>query len=237
MPFSLKMQPYLADRFYCHLLRAGIPRQQALDGTMVALKRYVTLRGNRGAQRAVRDGKPLDFQNYQRYREVVSTPEMQAADGVGRGDRFFTGDTWTGVTYHCPTGWGAFQEFGSPPELARMFCQHIDRFNVEGFNSDIDYQVELGTCPVCIHRVACSGIGPDTDLSRAPDAPPYPFVIASQFFTMAEVITAIFGPVGGETVTKVKEDFIRQYGEDVWPQISQYETANFNIYYPKCLEG
>ena len=61
MPFSLKMQPYLTDRFYCHLLGLGVPQPQALDGTMVALKRYVTLRGNRGAQRAVRDGKPLDL--------------------------------------------------------------------------------------------------------------------------------------------------------------------------------
>lgn len=37
MPFSLKMQPYLADRSCHHLLQAGIPRQQAPDGDMAAI--------------------------------------------------------------------------------------------------------------------------------------------------------------------------------------------------------
>lgn len=237
MPFSLKMQPYLADRFYHYLLEAGFPEEQALNGTMVAFKRYVTLRGNRGAQRAVRDNVPLTFENYQRYREVVSTPEMAAIDGKSRGEDTLTPDLWTGITYECPTGYGAFREFGSPGELEQAFCLHVDRFNVEGFNSDISYEVTLGDCPCCVHQVKNPGLAPGFSFVKAPDAPPYPFVIASQYYTMAEVMAAIFGEAGETVCQQVRADFIEKYGADCWAEMEKYKDANFDIYYPKCLEG
>lgn len=238
MALSLKMQVFFVDRFYHHL-KKEFP-EQAMDALQVAFQRYVTLRGNRGAQRAVRDKRPLDFENYQRYREVVSTPEMRRMDGMGRGEHSITEDAWVGCTYECPTGHGAFRELGSSEELEQFFCKHVDRYNVLGFNPDVHYEALTTLCNsnCCIHRAKHPNLPPDAKLGqRADDAPPFSFILASEFYTMKEVIVAIFGGKGEEIATAVQHDFVEAYSEEDWAQLTPYAKANFNIYYPKCMEG
>ena len=70
MAFAQNMQAYVIDRYY-HYLHESFP-EQAEDALLTAFHLYMFQQGNRGAQRAVRDGNSLDFRNYERYREVVS---------------------------------------------------------------------------------------------------------------------------------------------------------------------
>ena len=238
MALSLKMQVFFVDRFY-HYLKEEFP-EQAMDALQVAFQRYVTLRGNRGAQRAVRDKRPLNFENYQRYREVVSTPEMRRMDGVSRNEHYLTDEVWVGCTYECPSGHGALREFGSPEELEQFFCKHVDRYNVLGFNPDIHYEAVTTLCDsdCCIHRAERPCVSPGAELGkRADDAPPFPFILASEYYVMKEVIEAIFGEKGEEISANVQRDFVKTYSEEDWQQLTPYANANFDIYYPKCLKN
>lgn len=237
MAFATNMQAYLVDRFYHHL-RQRFSEQQTMDALMTAFHRYVFQRGNRAAQRAVRDGAPLDFEHYQKYREVVSTEEMKREDGPGRSERDLSPELYEGRIYDCTTH-RLFRQLGSPEQVEQFFCKHIDRMNVHGFNPDIPYWVEstLYDSDCCLHRSPNPGCPSDTDLgTRMPDAPPFPYLMANQFYSMAQVIEAIFGQAGKEINQAVQDDFITRYGQGDWDQIAQYEGTDFDLYYPLGLK-
>lgn len=235
MPFFLDMQAYLTDRFYRHL-HCRFP-EQAYNAMLTAFHLYAFQRGLRAAQRAVRDNVPLDFEHYQAYREVVSTPEMKALDKPSRAEHTLTPEEFVGRTYECLTH-DLFRELDSPAEVELLFCRHIDSLNVAGFNPDLHYVSEstLYESSCCVQRSRHPQFTPGMELGRRmPDAPPYPFIVANEFYAFRQVLTAIFGQEG-ETVSQLAQvDFIQRYGQDCWDQVSQYEGADFNIPYPLCL--
>lgn len=237
MAFTIKMQAFLTDRYY-HYLKEKYP-EQAIDALTTAFNYYAIQRGRRAAQRAIRDKAPLNFENYQKYREVVSTDAMKAIDGAGRSHKILNEKEYVGFTFECPNGHGAFRELNSPVEAELVFCRHIDKCNVYGFSSDIPYEVVSTFCdsPLCIHRSPNPGCRPDTNLAeRMPDAPPYPFIVANEYFSMREILVAIFDEGGEEIAKAVKQDFISHYGPDDWDEICKYKDANFNIMYPKYMK-
>ena len=236
MAFSIKMQAFVADRYY-HYLKERFPKQ-AMDAFMAAFYRYATQRGIRAAQRAIRDGVPLDFENYQKYREVVSTPEMKAIDGIGHSEHTITDTEYISHVFECAAH-RMFRELNSPAEVEEFFCRHIDKYNVEGFNADIPYKVvsTLYNSSCCTHCVGPAPMNPNMKLGvRMEDAPPYPFIISNEYFTMKKVIEAIFGEDGTDIAEAVKQDFIQYYELSDWEEICRYRDADFDIYYPKCME-
>ena len=236
MAFCIKMQPFLADRYY-HYLKEAFP-EQAMDAFMTAFHRYASQRGIRAAQRAIRDGAPLNFEHYQKYREVVSTPQMREIDGPGRSEHTVTENCYTGHVYECSSH-NCFRELNSPEEVEQFFCYHIDRFNVHGFNPDLPYEVISTLCDssCCVHRAGPTPIRPGAELGkRMEDAPPYPFIVANEYFTMKKMITAIFGEPGRSIAEAVKEEFIRQYGSEDWAELCRYQHVDFDIHYPLCLD-
>ncbi len=237
MAFSIKMQAFLADRYY-HYLKKRFP-EQAMDAFQAAFYRYASQRGIRAAQRAVRDGNPLDFENYQRYREVVSTPEMKAIDGQGRSEHLITGTRYVSHIYECATH-QIFRALNSPVEVEQFFCYHIDKYNVQGFNPDISYEVVSTLCDssCCTHHAGPAPMNPDMKLgARMTAAPPYPFIVANEYFTMKKVLEAIFGEPGTDISEAVKQDFIQYYEPADWEEICRYRDADFDVYYPKCMEA
>ncbi|MGN0159141.1 MAG: L-2-amino-thiazoline-4-carboxylic acid hydrolase [Brotaphodocola sp.] len=235
MAFCIKMQPFLADRYY-HYLKEKFP-EQAMDAFKAAFYRYGTQRGIRAAQRAIRDKAPLNFQNYQNYREVQSTPEMRAIDGPGRSDHAVHDGEYLSHVYVCSCH-TLFREMNTPREIEEFYCTHIDRFNVEGFNADIPYTVTttLYDSPCCTHHAGPCEIEPDIAFGiRMPDCPPYPFIVANEYFTMKQVIEAIWDEEGTAIADAVRDDFIKKYGIEDWKEICKYQNVDFDIHYPKCL--
>ena len=53
---------------------------------------------------------------------------------------------------------------------------------------------------------------------------------------MKKVIEAIFGEDGTDIAEAVKQDFIQYYELSDWEEICRYRDADFDIYYPKCME-
>ncbi|MGM9639318.1 MAG: L-2-amino-thiazoline-4-carboxylic acid hydrolase [Butyricicoccaceae bacterium] len=236
MAFSIGMQAFLADRYYARL-KARFP-DQTDDAMLTAFHRYAWQRGFRAAQRAVRDKAPLNFENYQKYREVVSTPEMKKIDPPSTNAHTLTHEEFVGRTYTCLTH-DLFRQWDSPAEVELLFCRHIDSLNVAGFNPDLHYVSEstLYQSPCCVQRSLKPEFGPDMQFGvRMPDAPPYPFIIANEYYAMRQVFEAIFGQGGADAAEEVRQDFINTYGQADWDEVERYKDADFDIYYPKCLK-
>lgn len=232
MAFAQNMQAYLIDRYYHHL-HAAFP-EQAEDTLLTAFHLYMFQQGSRGAQRAVRNGDPLDFANYERYREVVSTEEMLREDAPHLSTHTVTDGCFEARITTC-TAHRLFGQLGTPPEAERLFCQNVDTMNVKGFNPHIPYRVDSILCDseVCIQRCPQAGCKADTNFSeRAPDAPPFPYIMANQFVSMGKVIRAIFGEGGQAINEQVIAEFIGRYGKEDFSKIAVYFDSDFEIPYP-----
>ncbi len=236
MAFAQNMQAYVIDRYY-HYLHESFP-EQAEDALLTAFHLYMFQQGNRGAQRAVRDGNSLDFRNYERYREVVSTEEMIREDSPHISEYTLSSDLFE-VRISVCTAHRLFGQLGTPIEAEKLFCRNVDEMNVKGFNPHLPYHVDHILCEndVCIQRCEKPGCPEGTSLGeRMPDAPPFPFIMANQFVSMGKVIRAIFGDKGQEINEKVIEDFIERYGRDDFSKIEVYFDSDFEIPYPLGLK-
>lgn len=236
MAFAQNMQCFVLDRYYRHL-KEQFP-EQTLDALLTAFHRYMFQLGNRAAQRAVRDKNPLDFEHYERYREVVSTEEMIREDSPHDGVSTLSPKLWDSETHVC-TAHRLFGQLGTPAELELLFCHHVDKMEADGFNPDIPYEVLSVLCDsdVCHHRCVNPGCAADAPIRvRMPDAPPFPYIMANLFTTFEEVLSAIFGQAGHDISAKVRQEFIDRYGEGDWAQITPFFGSNFDIYYPLGLK-
>ncbi len=232
MAFAQNMQAYLIDRYYFYL-NESFP-EKAEDALLTAFHLYMFQQGNRAAMRAVRDGNPLDFLNYERYREVVSTEEMIREDSPHGGVQTLNPDMFEVKIGVC-TAHRLFGQLGTPIEAERIFCRNVDTMNVNSFNPHIPYTVDCILCDsdICIQRCPNPGCPEGTNLGeRMPDAPPFPYIMANQFVSMGKVIRAIFGEAGREINEKVIADFIRRYGEGDFSKIAVYFDSDFEIPYP-----
>ena len=73
--FTEKHHAFIAATFYDLLTKRYGQRGEA--AFILATQRYAEQRGNRMAQRAIRDGKPLTFSTYREYGEWVNTQSVK----------------------------------------------------------------------------------------------------------------------------------------------------------------
>ena len=76
MGFNEMVHAYIAAKYYVHLTERFGERGKAVF--LHATRYYAEQRGRRMAQRAIRDGQPLNFETYCRYGEWAGTQEVQA---------------------------------------------------------------------------------------------------------------------------------------------------------------
>ena len=76
MGFNEKVHAFIAAKFYVYLTEAFGDRGE--KAFIHATQHYAEQRGRRMAQRAIRDGRELDYGTYLEYGEWVNTPEIIA---------------------------------------------------------------------------------------------------------------------------------------------------------------
>ncbi|MBQ3008492.1 MAG: L-2-amino-thiazoline-4-carboxylic acid hydrolase [Oscillospiraceae bacterium] len=235
MAFAQNMQCFVIDRYYRHI-NEKFP-SKCEDALLTAFHLYMFQQGNRAAMRAVRDGNPLDFYNYEKYREVVSTPEMIKEDSPHITHNTLTHDQFEVTITRC-TAHRLFGQLGTPYAAEKLFCKNVDTMNAKSFNPHLQYHVDKIMCDdeICIQK--CDNINcPYTQLGpRAEDAPPFPYIMANMFQSMGKVIKAIFGAEGEEINNKVQQDFIDRYGNDDFDKIKVFFGSDFEIPYPYGLK-
>lgn len=233
---DLKMAPFMMIQFYKYLTdKFG---EQGRNTFHVGFKLYCFRKGICCAQRVVSKNLPLTYNNYRLNKEGVfvtkdGREQVKAMRDLKPGTTEWIKDGYISRTYACTTR-DAFEEFNAPPELRHLWCTYVDKVMAQTYNPDIFYEV-VASCQTkdyCEHHVLERGMTKENSSgSRTEDAPPLSFLTWRAWSSMVEMIESILGEPGMEVVAKVKADTIKQYGDDAWKEIQQFEGTKLDVLY------
>ncbi|MDD6600761.1 MAG: L-2-amino-thiazoline-4-carboxylic acid hydrolase [Galactobacillus timonensis] len=226
--FNEKTHAYIAAKFY-HYLKEQFG-ERGVAAFIHATQLYAQQRGSRMAQRAIRDGKPLNFATYQEYGEWKPTQYAIDHDCTNLSVvEEWSPDLKTRIL-RCP--WhDEFQQLGMQ-EAGDVYCQYLDRSICRGFNPDITYEVtqNLNSADSCIHVVHEAGFQDGENHRRHEQyVKDFEYHCAHSFWTYAKVTSAIFLSDGGSVIQNVIDDFSNDYSRGMLGRLMKYQNTDFNF--------
>lgn len=228
MGFTEKTHAFVAAEFYKYL--SSEFKERGEDAFIHAVIYYGSQRGRRMAQRAIRDGRKLDFAAYLEYGEWVSSEELARLGRDNKTEIISFSPDYTMKISRCP--WHSqFVEMGL--ECAgKIYCSYIDKSIAQGFNPSIDYQVlqtlyEHDCCVQTVKNAKISKI--DKRPKKLCYVKDFCYHTAHLFYAFKEVSAAIFGKDGENIAEKVLSDFENAYKQQMLCELLSFEGTNFNI--------
>ena len=227
MGFNEKVHAYIAAKFYVHLTEHfGERGKKAFTH---ATQYYAEQRGRRMAQRAIRDGRQLDYGTYMEYGEWVNTEEIINEGCANKSEILSVNPDYEIYITRCP--WHTqFKEMGLV-EAGHTYCEDLDSSICRGFNPHLTYLVynTLHKSDHCKHVIknVCFQEG-EKHPKRPEGLFSFEFHCAHSFWAYAEVTEAIFKAEGKEVVGEVMRDFTKEYGQEMADTIMNYKYTNFN---------
>ncbi len=191
---------------------------------ILATQRYGEQRGSRMAQRTIRDGRELDFINYNKYGEWSFT-----RDDLSSTNLISLSPHYHYEVFKCP--W--HEQFKKMDALtgARVYCDHIDKAISRGFNPCLQFEVNkvLHTDGYCDFVQKNANIDKNTDISKnIENEMPFTYHCGHIFKTFSEVIKSIYKEEGVSVIDNVKEELLKEYGQDMLDELLSYEKVDFN---------
>jgi len=201
------------------------------DIFVMATQRYGEQRGNRMAQRVLRDGKKLDFAAYLAYGEWSHTEKYFAAQNHTK--IVSKSPDYRFVIYECP--WQQQYKKMGLIDGACLYCQHIDLAIARGFNPYLTFQVKStmhkqGKCEFVMKDAYIEEKGYAVDESRA--KLPFDYHCGHVYWTFSALVKSILGETGEKICANVNERFAREYGEDMLQLLLSYQDTDFNLIPP-----
>ncbi len=229
MEMTEKTHAYIAARYYVRLKENFAER--GVEAFRMAVRYYGEQRGRRMAQRAVADGKPLNYATYQEYGEWMNTESVIAGGQENRAEVVSLAPDYEIHVMQCP--WHAeFHELGMP-EAGLAYCLDLDPSICRGFNPAIDYRTlqTLHDHDFCIQTVAQSGLSKDTPVAarRRDGIKSFRYHCAHSYWSFREIVTGIFGEAGAELSRGVLSDIRETWGDEAANVIEAYEGTDFNV--------
>lgn len=226
--FTEKHHAFIAATFYTLLTqRYG---QRGEDAFVLATNRYAEQRGNRMAQRAVRDGQPLTFATYRQYGEWVNTQSVKE-EGCGNAGYVvsYAPDFVEHVT-QCP--WAAqFAEMGMA-NAGTVYCTHLDKAIVRGFNPCLVFD----TTQSLHEHDCCVQIAKDANFEegvvyqkREEYLKGFDYHCGHNYKTYSELCVSIFGAGGSAIAAEVLDRFAQTYGQEMADVLVSYQNTDFNL--------
>ena len=227
MGFSEKTQVFLIAAWYKELVSAFGERGRR--AFVLAVKHYARQRGERMAQRAVRDGQELNYASYCAYCEW-SPSEEALASGVLCGTRVCS--TAPDYVYEVsPCVWfNAFVEQNAR-EAGQLYCRYLDEAIARAFSSSLQfYTVETQHCADrCVFCIRDAGFGPDTVVQRRTEyVKGFDYHCAHTFYAFAETAAGVFGRPGEALAARVLAAFEAEYGPEMRRQLEAFASENFD---------
>lgn len=226
--FTEKHHAFLAATFYTLLTEKFGARGEA--AFVLATQRYAEQRGNRMAQRAIRDGRALTFETYREYGEWVNT---QSAKDEGCENQGYV------VSYHpdfdervtqCP--WATqFREMNLQ-KAGTVYCTHLDKSIVRGFNPDLVYEVpqSLHEHDCCIQTARGANFPDGKTIQKHKEyLKDFDYHCGHSYKTYSEISVSIFGAAGQSVAAKALERFSDAYGADMADVLTTYLKTDFNL--------
>lgn len=226
--FTEKHHAWLVGRFYGRLMQECPDRGEAIF--VMSTQRYAEQRGSRMAQRAVRDGKGLNFTTYREYGEWKNTETVKREGCANAGETTAWSPDHVEKVYMCP--WAAqFKEMGLK-KCGTLYCRHVDQSIVRGFNPLLTYEV-----PQSMHESGyCLQISRGADFregqvfnKRTEYQKTFDYHCGHCYKTFREIVTAILGEQGERISRSVLQEFGKTYGEEMAAVLLSYQDQDFNL--------
>jgi len=227
--FSEKHHAFVSATFYRIIKENGFHDYRT--AFRMAVRLYAQQRGSRMAQRALRDGRPLDFASYRYYGEWEYTPGALAAmprhfESVAEGCDVKM------IVHSCP--WkDQYYEMGLP-DGALDYCADLDCSIARGFNPELAFEVGQTLMQegneFCVLYQREANIGAES--AYGPRNPEnimcWSFHCGHVYKTFSDVFTAVYGEKGAEASGKAIAAFAEAYGDDMAQSLAGFKAHDFS---------
>jgi hypothetical protein len=226
MPLNERHHAFLSACFYRELLDLCPGNGSATF--VLATQQYGQQRGSRMAQRAIRDGRELDFAAYRAYGEWSYT-EAYFASGKHI-EVISESPDYRYQVHACP--WHDQYLEMNLVAGACLYCRHIDLAIVRGFNPQLLFEVrstlhEGDRCDFVLKDAQLEGKAYSVD--RARTQMPFDYHCGHLYFTFSALIISIHQETGEEICRRVKEQFLAKYGKPLADILLSFGDMDFNV--------
>ena len=226
--FTEKHHAFLAGTFYSLLMERFQERGEA--AFVHCTQRYAEQRGARMAQRAIRDGRKLDFVTYREYGEWVNTQSVKDEGCDNQGYVVSYAPDFDERVTQCP--WAAqFKEMGLT-KCGTLYCTYVDNSVCRGFNPNLVFDVpqsmhEHGSC---IQILRGANFPEGAKFQKRPEyLRTFDYHCGHLYKTFSSIVIAIFGAEGQKVATQVLERFGNEYGSDMADVLVRYYSTDFDV--------
>ena len=229
MEFTERMHAFISASFYRFLEEGGYPNFEAAFS--FAARRYAEQRGERMAQRAIRDGRALDFASYRYYGEWAPTEDARQLGFKTPGKTFVWTEGEDRFLKHLVCPWSTQYLAMDMREAAELYCADLDVAIVRGFNPKLRYEL----CQTMHQRedfclqVMRGGAGEDVDAPKDPEnVRDFGYHCGHIFRTFRDVMRAVYGESGIRLGEQVLDAFGSAYGDSFREELVRQADRDFN---------
>ena len=228
MNFTERHHAFISACFYRHLRDEGFRSYR--DAFWFASRRYAEQRGSRMAQRAIRDGKPLDYTSYRLYGEWAPTAESRA-EGFRNEDTFSVTKEGDDIVFKylvCPWS-GQYLDMGLK-DGANLYCSDLDAAIVRGFNPKLTYDVVQtmhDRQDFCLQIMRGAASLPDPGPQDPDNVKDFGYHCGHVYSTFSKAMAAIYGERGKELSQTVLSDFAQEYGKELAAELERQAARDY----------
>ena len=195
---------FISASFYRELMEKCPTNGEATF--IMATQRYGEQRGSRMAQRAIRDGRTLDFSTYCAYGEWTYTEEYFAS---GRHMEVISKSPDYHYHVHACPWHDQYAEMGLI-EGACLYCAHIDLAISRGFNPYLVFEVRStmhkeGKCDFVLKEANLEEKGYSVD--KAITQMPFEYHCGHIYKTFCNIVISIHGQTGAISAKELRMSF------------------------------
>ncbi len=226
MGFNEMTHAYLAAKYYQYLKEAF--GDKGIEAFVHATQYYGMTRGRRMAQKAIKDGKKLNYTTYLEYGEWVSSEELKEIKMQNQAVIVSKTPDYINEIFFCP--WNHEFKLLGLGEAGAVYCTYLDEAIARGFNPEIDFKVEttLFNSDRCRHVIR-GGDVKDRHGKKMEYVKGFDYHCAHLYYSFKECCKGIFDIEGLRVADKVFADFEKDYGQDMTEILSEYSEHNFNL--------
>lgn len=226
--FDETSHAFLSACFYRLLKEGGY--HDAVRVFRFAVRLYAQERGLRMAQRALRDGRPLDFASYLHYCEWSYTPPIAAAY-EGCSSDWEEGDDLCSRVEACP--WGDCYLRLGLADGVQDYCADLDTSIARGFNPELRYemrqQVQDGRA-LCLHRRCGAAALPSLGAPDPADQLDFGYHCAHLYHAFCGVLASVYGQQEGAALcNKVLALYAERYGQPAVDTLLRLQDQDFSF--------
>lgn len=227
MKFTERSHAFIPARFYGRLTEEF--GERGLRAFIHGTRYYGEQRGRRMAQRAIRNGRELDFEAYLEYSEWLNSEEAVREETSNVTEvESFSPDMIMRIT-RC--AWHAQFRDSGMTEAGAEYCRHLDIAICRGFNPDLVFEVEktLQTEDCCIHVLRGANFPRGRAFEKKREyVQPFDYHCGHSYKCYSDVVAAIFGATGVAVNAAVLEDFRAEYGDEMASRLIDFRNTDFN---------